>query len=95
MIYCGCVLLEGFMVFFINKMMGVFYVCYVYGEDLEVSVLLCELNSFMKMVMWSVVKIICNSYNSVGIVEWVDNSVRFKVVVMYLGVDINKFVLLV
>ncbi|WP_370241294.1 glycosyltransferase family 4 protein [Marisediminitalea sp.] len=92
MIHCGRVLPEGLMAFFINKTLGVPYACYVHGEDLEASALSRELNSLTKMVMRSAAKIICNSHNSAGIVERVDNSVMSKVVVMHPGADTNKFV---
>ncbi|MFS1702786.1 glycosyltransferase family 4 protein [Alteromonas sp. AMM-1] len=92
MIHCGRVLPEGLMAFFLNKTMGIPYVCYVHGEDLEASALSRELNSLTKMVMRSASKIICNSHNSAAIVERVDSSVMSRVVVMHPGADTNKFV---
>ncbi len=92
MIHCGRVLPEGLMAFFLNKTMGVPYVCYVHGEDLEASALSRELNSLTKMVMRSASNVICNSHNSAAIVERVDNTVMANVVVMHPGADTNKFV---
>ena len=92
MVHCGRVLPEGLMAFLLNKTMGVPYVCYVHGEDLEASALSRELNSLTKMVMRSASKVICNSHNSAAIVERVDNTVMANVVVMHPGADTNKFV---
>lgn len=71
--------------------MGIPYLCYVHGEDLEASALSRELNSLTKLVMRSADKIICNSHNSANIVSRVDDSVNDKVTVMHPGADTKKF----
>lgn len=90
-IHCGRVIPEGLMAWMLNKTLGIPYLCYVHGEDLEASALSRELNSLTKLVMRSADKIICNSHNSAGIVDRVDNSVSNKVTVMHPGADTKKF----
>lgn len=90
-IHCGRVLPEGLMAWMLNKTMGIPYLCYVHGEDLEASALSRELNSLTKLVMRSADKIICNSHNSASIVSRVDDSVNDKVTVMHPGADTKKF----
>lgn len=90
-IHCGRVLPEGLMAWMLKKTLGIPYLCYVHGEDLEASALSRELNSLTKLVMRSADKIICNSHNSANIVSRVDDSVNHKVTVMHPGADTNKF----
>lgn len=90
-IHCGRVLPEGLMAYALKKSLGIPYLCYVHGEDLEASALSRELNSLTKLVMRSADKIICNSKNSAAIVDRVDSSVNDKVTVMHPGADTNKF----
>lgn len=90
-IHCGRVLPEGLMAWMLRKTLGIPYLCYVHGEDLEASALSRELNSLTKLVMRGAEKIICNSHNSANIVSRVDESVNHKVTVMHPGADTKKF----
>ena len=90
-IHCGRVLPEGLMAWMLKKTLGIPYLCYVHGEDLEASALSRELNSLTKLVMRSADKIICNSHNSANIVNRVDDSVNHKVTVMHPGADTSRF----
>lgn len=90
-IHCGRVLPEGLMAMMLSKTLGIPYLCYVHGEDLEASALSKELNALTKLVMRSASKIICNSQNSANIVARVDHSVMDKVVVMHPGADTKLF----
>lgn len=90
-IHCGRVLPEGLMALILKKTMGIEYLCYVHGEDLEASSQSRELNALAKLVMRNASKIICNSKNSANIVERVDNTVIDKAIVMHPGADTKQF----
>lgn len=92
LIHCGRVLPEGLLALLLKKTMGIKYMCYVHGEDLEASALSRELNTLTKLVMRNSDRIICNSRNSENIVKRIDSSVSSKIVVMHPGADTKRFV---
>ena len=90
-IHCGRCLPEGVIAWLAKLSSGVSYSCYVHGEDVETSRSSRELILLTKMVLKGADKIICNSQNSADIMfnKW--GLAKEKVIVMYPGVDIDKF----
>ena len=90
-IHCGRCLPEGVVAWLAKLSSGVSYSCYVHGEDVETSRSSREFVLLTKVVIKSADKIICNSQNSADIMfnKW--GLAKGKVIVMYPGVDINKF----
>ena len=90
-VHCGRCLPEGVAALMLKWRTGVPYTCYVHGEDVETALTSRELTWLTRRVMKHADKIICNSENSLRILEEKWDLDPGKFVVMTPGVDIDHF----
>lgn len=91
-IHCGRCLPEGFIGYLINKTMGIPYICFVHGEDVETASTSRELCWLIKRSLGSASYLISNSQNTAKILldNW--NTMPSKTKVIHPGVDANRFI---
>ncbi len=90
-IHCGRCLPEGVMGYLIYLTMGIPYICYIHGEDIEAAATSRELSWLVGKVLKNAKKLICNSKNTAQLVTKRWPNVSKNINVLNPGVDINKF----
>lgn len=90
-IHCGRILPEGMAALFVRLTCGLPYVCYVHGEDVEGALLSREFTLLTKLVIRYASKVVCNSQNTLRILNEKWNATEGQLVVMTPGVDIEHF----
>ncbi len=91
-IHCGRCLPEGFVAYLISKTMGIPYICYIHGEDVETAATSRELSWIVHRSLGGAEKLICNSQNTADIVLNTWHAGQHKTHVVHPGVDANYFV---
>jgi phosphatidyl-myo-inositol dimannoside synthase len=91
-IHCGRCLPEGFIGYLLNLFLGLSYVCYIHGEDVETAATSRELSWIVRKALNSASKLICNSQNTANLVlnDWQVPST--KVVILNPACDTERFV---
>ena len=90
-IHCGRILPEGLAALLVRLSQGVPYVCYVHGEDVEGASTSRELTLLTRLVIRYASRIICNSQNTLRILQENWNATEAQLTVMTPGVDIEHF----
>ncbi|WP_348523859.1 glycosyltransferase family 4 protein [Endozoicomonas sp. G2_1] len=91
-IHTGRVIHEGVIAWLLSLSLGVKFLTYVHGEDVETAAMSREYNFLVKLVCSKAEMIICNSENSRTIVERLGYASGDKIVVLNPGVDSTKFI---
>ncbi|WP_020408726.1 glycosyltransferase family 4 protein [Hahella ganghwensis] len=91
-IHCGRCLPEGFIAYLIKKTMGIPYICYIHGEDVETAATSRELTWIVHRALAGAEKLVCNSKNTADIVLNTWQAEPNKTHVVHPGVDANYFV---
>ncbi|OZG73434.1 glycosyl transferase family 1 [Hahella sp. CCB-MM4] len=91
-IHCGRCLPEGFVAYLISKTMGIPYICYIHGEDVETAATSRELSWIVHRSLGGAEKLVCNSQNTADIVLNTWHASREKTHVVHPGVDAGYFV---
>jgi len=91
-IHCGRCLPEGFIGLIFNKLMGIPYICYIHGEDVEAAATSRELSWMVTKILANATKLICNSQNTANLLlnNWQADSRIIKI--LNPGCDTNKFI---
>ena len=91
-IHCGRCLPEGFIGYLINKTMGIPYICFIHGEDVETAATSRELSWIVRKALNGAEYLVCNSQNTATILLNTWNSESSKTKVINPGVDTKRFV---
>lgn len=91
-IHCGRCLHEGFAAYLVSKLIGLPYICYVHGEDVEAAALSREHKWMASRALNGAKLVVCNSQNTASIVSehWLNDKSRMRV--LNPGVDTQRFV---
>lgn len=91
-LHCGRCLPEGFMGYLLHCALGLPYICYIHGEDIEAAATSRELRWIVTKVLNNATTLICNSKNTQSLLldNWSVDSA--KVTVLNPGVDAERFV---
>jgi phosphatidylinositol alpha-1,6-mannosyltransferase len=100
MLHCGRCITEGWVGWLFRRLTGVPYLCYVHGEDVNVSlapgatgVMTSRQHRWMaKRVLRDAALLIANSENSRRVLETYWNVAPDRIRVVHPGVDVEKFV---
>lgn len=91
-IHCGRCLPEGFIGYLINKTMGIPYICFIHGEDVETAATSRELSWIVKKALSGAKYLVCNSQNTATILLNTWHTASAKTKVINPGVDTKRFV---
>lgn len=91
-IHCGRVIHEGVIAWFVSKLTGVPFICFVHGEDVETAATSREQSFLVRLVCQASKLIICNSHNSQRLVKELGFQSGDKCKVLHPGVDSSRFV---
>ncbi len=91
-IHCGKALPEGWLAWLIHKRYGLPFLCYVHGEELNVSASSRELSWMTARILRSAQRVIVNSHNTRQLVQQMVALPPAKVQVLHPGVDVQRFV---
>tara|TARA_B100000780_G_scaffold258035_1_gene208187 strand:+ start:14207 stop:15382 length:1176 start_codon:yes stop_codon:yes gene_type:complete len=91
-IHCGRVIHEGVTAWLNSRFLGVPYICYVHGEDIESASTSREQSLLVRQVCKNAKLLVCNSKNSMRLVEELGFEAQAKCRVLNPGVDTNKFI---
>lgn len=91
-IHCGRCIPEGFIGFLLKKTMGIPYICYIHGEDVETAATSRELSFIVRVALGAADYLVCNCKNTASIVmeSWGASAEKTKVINP--GVDATRFV---
>lgn len=90
-IHCGRCLPEGVMALLLKKIMGIKYISFIHGEDIETARTSRELSFLVKAVLKNAKTLICNSHNTANLVQDNWHIDKNKINVLHPGVDLVKF----
>lgn len=91
-IHCGRCIPEGFIAYLIKIFIGIPYICYVHGEDMETAATSRELSWIVNKALGGAEYMVCNSQNTAKILHGTWNCLSSKVVVVNPGVDAQFFI---
>ena len=91
-IHCGRVIHEGVTAWLLSLICAVPYLCFVHGEDVETAATSREHKWMVKGVCRRARKLLCNSQNSVQLVERLGFAHASQCEVLHPGVDLERFV---
>lgn len=91
-IHCGRCLPEGVLGWLLNRRLGLPYLCYVHGEDVQTAMESRELSWIIRRVFSGASRLIANSHNSAKLLNdnWQVGS--DKITVLHPGMDAKRFV---
>lgn len=90
-IHAACVLPEGFLAWMLGRRLGLPYVVYVHGEELNIVRQSRELTWMARRVFGNASRIITNSYNTADILQSAWPVSREQISVLHPGVDTGKY----
>lgn len=90
-IHCGRVIHEGVIAWLLKLSTGVPFKCFVHGEDVETAATSREQSLLVKQVCNNAEKLICNSQNSLNLVESLGFASAHKCEILNPGVDKDIF----
>lgn len=91
-IHCGRCLPEGVMGWLLSKRLGIPFLCYVHGEDIQTAQSSRELSWIIRRVFKAAVVIIANSHNSAELLSRDWGVQKEKIAVLHPGMDADRFV---
>lgn len=91
-IHCGRCLPEGFIAYLLHKRLGLPFVCYIHGEDIEAAATSREQRWLVNCALKTATAIICNSHNTSALLNNDWQVKQEKVHVIHPGVDASYFV---
>lgn len=90
-IHCGRVIHEGVTAWLLKTFLGIPYICYVHGEDVETAATSREQSLLVKQVCKNSRYLICNSNNTANLVSSLGFSSIEHCRILHPGVDLKKF----
>ncbi|MBK1617431.1 glycosyl transferase family 1 [Lamprobacter modestohalophilus] len=91
-VHCGRVIPEGVIARILNLVTTIRYRCYVHGEDVESAATSREQSLLVREVCRKALSLICNSQNTINLVEKLGYSDSDKCYLLHPGVDLERFV---
>lgn len=91
-LHCGKLLPEGWLAWLLRMRYGVPYLCYVHGEELNISAHSRELAWMTRRVLHGAERVVVNSNNTARLVQQTATLPENRVQVLHPGVDVNRFV---
>ncbi|WP_164103328.1 glycosyltransferase family 4 protein [Candidatus Laterigemmans baculatus] len=90
-LHCGKILPEGFVAWWLKRRLGMPYLVYVHGEELNIASGSRELRWMTRRVLTSADRVIANSENTAGLLckTWSVSENQLRI--LHPGVDIDRF----
>ncbi|MCF7980461.1 MAG: glycosyltransferase family 4 protein [Pseudomonadales bacterium] len=90
-IHCGRVIPEGVIARILHLVTPIRYRCYVHGEDVETAATSREQSLLVRQVCRKALSLICNSQNTINLVEKLGFTNTEKCYLLHPGVDLERF----
>jgi phosphatidylinositol alpha-1,6-mannosyltransferase len=91
MVHAACCLPEGFLAWLLRRRLGIPYLVYVHGEELNVARTSRELTWMMRRALWNAELVVANSGNTARLLQAGWPISRDRLHVLHPGVDTRQF----